>query len=96
MKMIGNKVLVRMRERRGVSPNGIIIPERAQKTETWGEVISAGAACEELAVGDLVHVGELQGTHFGINGQDHIIVTEDKIVCKLTDVPPPVDYEQAI
>lgn len=94
--MIGNKVLVRMRVRRDRSPNGILIPERFMRTETWGEVISAGAACEELAVGDLVHVGELQGTHFGINGLDHIIVPEDKIVCKLTDVPPPVDYEQAV
>lgn len=87
MKMIGNKIQVRLKNRDEVSKGGIAIPERAQRVEEWGEVVSAGPDCKDLKVGDLVFIGPTQGTHYrDRSGTDYIIVEESKVQAKLEGV----------
>jgi len=85
MRMIGNKLQIALRQRDQVSKGGIVIPERAQRIEEWGEVVSAGPECKELKEGDLVFVTPTQGTHYRSSGIDYILVEENKITAKIEE-----------
>ena len=85
LKPLGNRVVVRMRNRQEKSSGGIHIPERAQETEVWGEVKAVGPKVAHLKEEDLVYVTGLQGTHFVEGGVDYVLVDEPKILAKLEE-----------
>jgi co-chaperonin GroES (HSP10) len=82
MKMIGSKVLVRMKPRATVSEGGIHIPAVSQTTELWGTVQCVGEGAKDLVIGDEVLIEAHLGTHFIMRGEDHIIIEAEKIKAK--------------
>lgn len=79
---IKNLVLIRMDNRKTSSEGGIALPEISQKTETWGEVHSAGKDCEMVAVGDSVYVPSHLGTVVIFEGRDYVLIEETKLLAK--------------
>lgn len=75
-----NNVLVKLDDRVKQTKAGIVIPDIGQKAEEWGSVVAAGSKCIDLSAGDRVLVQRTQGTHFILNGEDLVILPEQKIL----------------
>ena len=66
---------------------GIYIPDTAKEKIQEAEVIAvAKDATDEVVVGDYVIYKEFVGTEVKIEGEDHLLLTEDDILAKYVAV----------
>jgi chaperonin GroES len=87
---VGSQIIVRVREKTGVSAGGVVMMEKDQDRPTEGEVVALGPGRKHLesgrdipmpcAVGDKVLYGEYRGTACKYNGKDHQFVRDEDIM----------------
>ncbi len=84
-----DRVLVRRVEAEAKTAGGIIIPDTAQEKPQEGEVVAVGTGKRrddggitpmEIKVGDKILFGKWSGTEVKIDGEDLLIMEEDKIL----------------
>src|ERR1700747_2425613 len=99
-----DRLLVRRVEEVGTTRGGIIIPDSAKDKPQEGEVISAGKGKTNdegklfpLAVreGDRILFGKYSGTEIKIDGEDFLIMKEEKVLGVLTGAAAPAKKELA-
>jgi chaperonin GroES len=77
------RVLVKPRDAEEKTPGGIYIPDTAKVKLQEGEVVAvAKDATDEVAVGDHVIYKEFAGTEVKIEGEEHILLTDDDLLAK--------------
>ncbi len=86
---LGNRLLVKPGPRQETTKTGIVLPDSAREKPREGKVISAGPGKKddkgkvmpmEVKTGDMVLYSEYGGTEIKIEGEDHLIVSEDDIL----------------
>lgn len=90
VKPLGDRVLVKLKEKEEVTASGIVLPDTVDKKEkAEGEVVAVGPgrlldsgerAAMEVSVGDTVLFEKWGGEEIEIEGTDHKIVSADKIL----------------
>ena len=91
IKPLGDRVLVKMKEKEETTKSGIILSSQAQEKPQIAEVIEVGAGRlvdgkrEEMEVkkGDNVVVSQYGGTKVKYEGEEYIIVKQDDILAKV-------------
>jgi len=84
---MNGRILVQPFEAKDKTPGGIYIPDTAKEKLQEGEVIAvAKDATDEVAVSDHVIYKEFAGTEVKIEGEDHILLTEDDLLAKYVAV----------
>lgn len=78
LRPIKKNVLLRMDARKTQSTGGILLPERAQETQVFGQAVAVGKDCQEIKAGDRVMILKTAGTHFIHQGQDYVLLGEHK------------------
>ncbi len=86
---IGDKILVKRLEAEDVTAGGIVIPDSAKDKPAEGKIISLGAG-RQLANGQIVdfqvkkndHVlfSSYAGNEIKIEGEPHLVMTEEEIL----------------
>jgi chaperonin GroES len=87
---LGDRVLIKLKEKEEVTASGIVLPDTVDKKEkAEGTVIAVGPgkmldsgtrAAMEVSVGDTVLFEKWGGEEIEIEGVDHKIISADKIV----------------
>ncbi len=87
---LGDRVLIKLKEKEEVTAFGIVLPDTVDKKEkAEGEVIAVGPGKMlesgsrspiEVSVGDTVLFEKWGGEEIEIDGVDHKIISADKIV----------------
>lgn len=87
---LGDRVLVKLKEKEEVTASGIVLPDTVDKKEkAEGEVVAIGPgklldsgerAAMEVKVGDTVLFEKWGGEEIEIAGVDHKIISADKIL----------------
>jgi co-chaperonin GroES (HSP10) len=93
---INSNLLIRLDSRKAVSDGGIHLPQVSQRAEQWGEVVAVPAKriagkgedkelvpfrfTSPIKKGDRVLVLPTQGTHYILNGEDMIILNEERVL----------------
>ena len=87
---IGKRVLVKPVEKVEQTNSGIILPDSQVQQKPQGTIVARGPEVDkELQIGDFVQwiinmsVDDKEFIH---NGERHILLTQDAIVCKLENV----------
>ena len=88
IKPLGDRVLIKMKEREETTKSGIILAGEAQEKPQVAEVIEVGPGekvdgkLQELYVkkGDKVIVSKYAGTEVKYEGEEYIIVKQDDIL----------------
>jgi chaperonin GroES len=87
LQPMNGRVLVHPFEAKDKTPGGIYIPDTAKEKLQEGEVIAvAKDATDEVAVSDHVIYKEFAGTEVKIEGEDHILLTDDDLLAKYVAV----------
>ena len=86
---LGDKVLVRRLEAEEVTAGGIVLPDTAKEKPKEGKVLRLGdgkllddgkRAPFQVEVGNLVLFSSYAGTEIKIDGEEHLIMSEDDIL----------------
>ncbi len=89
LKPLGDRVLVRPSEEEETTAAGILLPDRARKKPTEGEVLAVGSGRVlphgkrvpvSVKAGQTIVYSKYAGTEVTIEGEDLIIVDEDSIL----------------
>ena len=86
---IGKRVLIKPVEVVAETSSGIILPDSQVQQKPQGTVVSIGPDVKEIEVGDFVQwvinisVDDKEFIH---EGERHILLHQDAIICKLQDV----------
>jgi len=81
------RVLVKRREAEKKTMGGIYIPDTAKEKLQEGSVVAiAEDATDEVAAGDHVLFKEFAGTEVKIEGEEHILLTDDDLLAKYVTV----------
>lgn len=90
IKPLGDRVLVKLKEKEEVTASGIVLPDTVDKKEkAEGDVVAVGPgkmldsgqrAAMEVSVGDTVLFEKWGGEEIEIEGADHKIIAADKIL----------------
>tara|TARA_R100000900_G_scaffold47181_2_gene37876 strand:+ start:1417 stop:1716 length:300 start_codon:yes stop_codon:yes gene_type:complete len=86
---IGKRILLKPVEVVEETVSGIILPESQVQQKPQGTVISVGPDVKEIKEGDFVQwvIGmSVDDKEFIHEGERHILLHQDAIVCKLQDV----------
>ena len=86
---IGKRVLVKPVEVVAETSSGIILPDSQVQQKPQGTVIAIGPDVENIEVGDFIQWVinmSIDDKEFIHEGERHILLTQDAIVCKLEDV----------
>ena len=87
-----DRVLVRRVEAEEKTAGGIIIPDTAKEKPAEGKVIAVGNGRVledgkvrplDVKAGDRVLFGKYSGTEVKVDGEEHLILREDDILCVL-------------
>jgi chaperonin GroES len=99
-----DRILVRRIEEGETSRGGIIIPDTAKEKQQEGEVISVGKGKVndegkirplDVKEGDRVLFGKYDGTEIKIDGEDFLILEENRVLGTLTGAAAPAKKEAA-
>lgn len=83
LRPTNGRILVRPLEAKDKTPGGIYIPDSAKEKLLEGKITAiAEDVTDEVMVGDHVVYKEFSGTEIKIEGQDHILFTEDDLLAK--------------
>ena len=88
IKPLGNRVLIKMKEKEETTKSGIILSSGSQEKPQIAEVIEVGPGIKEdgkllemdVKKGDNVIVSKYAGTEIKYEGQDYIIVKQEDIL----------------
>jgi len=83
VRPINAYVLVKPFEVEETTGGGIVLPDTAKGRRNTGEVVAmAEDAIDEVALGDRVIYKELTGTEVDIDGEKHILLSSEDLLCK--------------
>ena len=80
---VGDRVLVKRKEKEDKSAGGIILSKEAQETEQQGEIIKVGSLVQQKSILQAVviaHFGQYAGTNIQHNGEVFVILKESDIL----------------
>ena len=89
IKPLRDRVLVKRLAEEEKTKGGIIIPDSAKETPAEGKVVAVGAGKKddsgkliptEVKVGDRILFSKYAGTEVKIEGEEHLIMSEDDIL----------------
>lgn len=88
VKPLGNKVLIKRVEAEEKTAGGLILAATAKEAPQLAEVIAVGPGevvdgklvPMQVKVGDKVFFGKFAGTEIKIDGEEHIIISENEIL----------------
>lgn len=92
IKPLHDQVLVKRVSSEEKTPGGIIIPDTAKEKPQEGEIVAVGPGKTdrdgkripmEVKVGDRVLFSRYAGTEVKIDGEEHLMMREDDILCVL-------------
>jgi chaperonin GroES len=91
-KPLQDRVLVKRVQLEEKSTGGIIIPDNAKEKPAEGKVVAVGNGKvlksgelrkPEVKVGDRVMFGKYTGSEVMVDGEEHIVLREDDLLCVL-------------
>lgn len=91
-KPLQDRVLVKRVQSEEKSTGGIIIPDNAKEKPAEGKVVAVGNGKvlksgelrkPEVKVGDRVMFGKYTGSEVVVDGEEHIVLREDDLLCVL-------------
>lgn len=80
---VGDRVLVKRKEKEDKSAGGIILSKEAQETEQQGEIILVGELIQQkhiLKAGVMAHFGQYAGTNIKHEGEVFVLLKESDIL----------------
>ncbi len=89
IKPLRDKVLVRRLEEEEKTKGGIILPDTAKEKPMMGKVVAAGKGKVlddgkvrpmDVKVGDKILFAKYAGSEFKLDGEEHLILSEDEIL----------------
>ncbi len=89
VKPLKDRILITRVAEAEKTKGGIIIPDSAKERPLEGKVIAVGAGKRlddgtliklDVKVGDSILFGKYAGTEIKVDGQDHLIISEDEIL----------------
>ncbi|MBD65226.1 MAG: co-chaperone GroES [Halobacteriovoraceae bacterium] len=89
VKPLHDRVLVRRLEEESKTASGIIIPDNSKEKPSEGEVVAVGSGYQlndgttralEVKAGDKVLFEKWGGTEVKVDGEDYLVMKEDKII----------------
>ncbi|OHD54148.1 MAG: co-chaperone GroES [Spirochaetes bacterium GWF1_51_8] len=82
VKPLGNRVLIKMEEKKTKTQSGIIIPETANQEKTTEGIVDAIGTDEAITVkkGDKVIYDKYAGTQIKIDDKDFLLLSMDDIL----------------
>jgi len=89
IKPLRDKVIVKRLEEEEKSPGGIILPDTAKEKPMLGKIIAVGKGRLlddgkirplDVKVGDKVIFAKYSGSEIKIEGEEHLILSEDEIL----------------
>ena len=88
VKPLGDKVLIKRVEAEEKTAGGLILAATAKEAPQLAEVIAVGPGevvdgklvPMQVKVGDKVFFGKFSGTEIKIDGEEHIIISENEIL----------------
>lgn len=89
IKPLGDKVLVRVNEKKEKSKSGLIIPDTAKEKPQEGKVVAIGKGKTtdegkvlplDVKAGDTILYGKYSGTEIKLDDVDHLILGQDDIL----------------
>jgi chaperonin GroES len=92
IRPLHNRLIVKRLDEDDKTAGGIIIPDSAKEKPSQGRVIHAGAGrrddtgkliAMEVQRGDRVLFSKYAGTDVSLDGEDHLIITEDDVLAIL-------------
>ena len=92
LKPLGDRVIVKPKEKEDVTKSGIVLPDTAKEKPTKGKVVAVGPGKfddngkrMELGVrqGDTIYYGKYSGTDVEVNGEKFVILRESDILAKI-------------
>jgi len=92
VRPLGDRVLVKPKEKEEVTQSGIILPDTAKEKPQEGVVIAVGSGRMldsgqrvplDVSVGDSVIYGKYSGTEVKVDGEDHLILRESDVLAKI-------------
>ena len=92
IRPLQDRVIVKRVQEEEKTKGGIIIPDTAKEKPIEGEIIAVGngkvqedgsVRKPDVKKGDRVLFGKYSGSEVKIDGEDHIIMREDDILCVL-------------
>jgi len=93
IKPIGDRILIKFKEREGVTKSGIVLPDTVKEKPQIAEVIEVGPGGVidgekvEMVVkkGDKVIVSKYAGTEIKIDGEEYTIIRQDDVLAIIED-----------
>jgi len=92
IRPLADRVVVKRIEGETKTKGGIIIPDTAKEKPVEGQVVAVGSGkvmkggkvrAPELKVGDRILFGKYSGTEVKLDGEEHVILTEDDVLAVL-------------
>jgi chaperonin GroES len=92
IRPLADRVVVKRIEGETKTKGGIIIPDTAKEKPVEGQVVAVGSGkvmkggkvrAPELKVGDRILFGKYSGTEVKLDGEEHVIFTEDDVLAVL-------------
>ncbi len=86
---LGNRVVAQRIESEEQVSGGIIIPDSAKEKGQTARIVAAGPGSKaddgtivplDVKAGDTVLIGKYSGNEITIDGEEHLILTEDEIL----------------
>ena len=91
---LGDRVVLRPREKEEVTKSGIVLPDSAREKPQEGEVIAIGPGrvldngnrvSMELKVGQVVLYAKYAGTEFKLEDEEYLIVREPDVLAVVSE-----------
>jgi chaperonin GroES len=91
---LGDRVVLRPREKEEVTKSGIVLPDTAREKPQEGDVIAVGPGRVldngnrvdmELKVGQIVLYAKYAGTEFKLDEEEYLIVREPDVLAVLSE-----------
>ena len=80
IRPLGNRIIVQPPTIEETIKNGIIIPIQARERPQMGKVISIGADCKTLKVGETILYGKYAGSEIVIEDKNYLIMHEEDVL----------------
>ena len=80
IKPLSDRVVAKAEEAKTRTASGIYLPEGAKEKSKVAEVVAVGPQVQGVQVGDKILFEEFAATDVSLDGEDFIIVKEEKII----------------
>ncbi len=92
IRPLQDRVMIKRMKEEERTRGGIIIPDTAKEKPVEATVVAVGNGKVlengsvrklDVAVGNVVLIGKYAGTEVKLDGEDHLVIREDEILCVL-------------